>query len=79
MSEFSPRAHFTLMDTEALKHIRENKGRLHQDFTIEGSRVMIEMYSDRVEISSPGLPSIEINRFIDEWKSRNESLGSASK
>ena len=47
---------------------------VHQDFTIEGSRVMIEMYSDRVEISNPGLPSIEISRFIDGWKSRNESL-----
>ncbi|MEK6649178.1 MAG: ATP-binding protein [Actinomycetota bacterium] len=45
---------------------------VHQDFSITGASVMIDMYEDRVEISNPGLPSIEISRFIDEYQSRNE-------
>lgn len=35
---------------------------------------MIEMYSDRVEISNPGIPPIQVERFIDEYRSRNEQL-----
>lgn len=35
---------------------------------------MIEIYSDRVEISSPGQPLISTDRFIDEYQSRNEDL-----
>ena len=31
--------------------------------------VMIEMYSDRVEISNPGFPTIPTDRFIDEYRS----------
>ena len=35
---------------------------------------MIEMYDDRVEISNPGVPPIPVDRFIDEYQSRNERL-----
>ena len=35
---------------------------------------MIEMYVDRVEISNPGIPPIKVERFIDEYRSRNEKL-----
>lgn len=35
---------------------------------------MIEMYADRIEISNPGLPPISVERFIDEYRSRNERL-----
>ena len=45
---------------------------VHQDFTVRGARVMVEMYEDRVEISNPGVPEIQVERFIDDWKSRNE-------
>ena len=45
---------------------------VHQDFTLRGARIMVEMYSDRLEISNPGLPEIKVERFIDDWKSRNE-------
>lgn len=48
---------------------------LHQDFSIRGSAVAIELYDDRLEISSPGIPSISPDRFIDEYQSRNERLG----
>ena len=47
---------------------------IHQDFEITGTGPMVEIYSDRIEISNPGLPLITPNRFIDEYQSRNEDL-----
>jgi len=47
---------------------------IHQDFMEGGSSVMIEIYSDRVEIANPGKPFIPPERFIDEYQSRNERL-----
>lgn len=47
---------------------------IHQDFTEAGTSVMIEIYSDRMEISNPGVPFIPADRFIDEYQSRNERL-----
>lgn len=47
---------------------------IHQDFVERGSGTMIEIYSDRIEISNPGLPLISPERFIDEYQSRNEDL-----
>ncbi len=47
---------------------------IHQDFSETGTSVMIELYADRMEISNPGLPSISPDRFIDEYRSRNEQL-----
>lgn len=47
---------------------------VHQDFQITGSSVMIEIYSNRVEVSNPGSPVVEVNRFIDGYQSRNERL-----
>lgn len=48
---------------------------IHQDFSIKGTGVMIEIYSDRIEITNPGKPMIDTNRFIDHSpESRNEAL-----
>jgi ATP-dependent DNA helicase RecG len=47
---------------------------VHQDFAATGASVMIEMYADRLEVSNPGLPPIKVERFIDEYRSRNERL-----
>lgn len=47
---------------------------IHQDFEMRGMSVDIEIFDDRMEISSPGSPSISPDRFIDEYESRNESL-----
>lgn len=47
---------------------------VHQDFTMTGMSVMIEMYANRLEISNPGVPFIKVERFIDEYQSRNEKL-----
>ncbi len=58
---------------QALRELIAN-ALVHQDFLITGTSVMIEMYSDRVEISNPGIPPISVERFIDEYRSRNELL-----
>ncbi len=47
---------------------------IHQDFEETGTSVVIELYSDRLEITSPGQPFISTDRFIDEYQSRNERL-----
>ncbi len=50
---------------------------IHQDFTITGMRVLVEIFEDRIEISNPGKPLIETLRFIDHSpQSRNEELTS---
>ena len=50
---------------------------IHQDFTIKGSGIMIEIFDDRIEIMNPGAPLVDTDRFIDTApKSRNESLAS---
>ena len=46
---------------------------IHQNFAVQGFP-MVEIYSDRVEISSPGQPLISTDRFIDEYQSRNDEL-----
>lgn len=53
---------------------------IHQDFTIRGAGPMIEIFSDRIEFTSPGrlLPSKRIDRLIRTTpESRNEILAAA--
>lgn len=47
---------------------------IHQDFSVTGASVMIEIYDDRMEISNPGEPIVPVDRFIDGYQSRNEQL-----
>lgn len=47
---------------------------IHQDFTLSGTSVMVEVYENRVEISNPGEPIVPVERFIDGYQSRNERL-----
>ena len=50
---------------------------VHQDFNITGAGPMVEIYSDRIEITNPGNPLVKTDRFIDNPpKSRNEQLAS---
>jgi ATP-dependent DNA helicase RecG len=50
---------------------------IHQDFALTGTGPMIEIFSDRIEITNPGVPLIDTLRFIDEPpRSRNEGLAS---
>ncbi|MGN6692131.1 MAG: ATP-binding protein, partial [Sphingopyxis sp.] len=48
---------------------------IHQDFTMHGSRPLIEIYKDRVRIINPGTPLIDVERFIDGGtQSRNPNF-----
>jgi predicted HTH transcriptional regulator len=47
---------------------------IHQDFMVVGASAMIEVYSNRVEISNPREPLVPLERFIDGYQSRNERL-----
>lgn len=47
---------------------------IHQDLSVGGASVMIEVYSNRVQISNPGEPVVPVERFIDGYQSRNERL-----
>lgn len=47
---------------------------IHQDLAMGGAAVMVEIYSNRVEISNPGEPVVPVERFIDGYQSRNERL-----
>jgi len=50
---------------------------IHQDFQVSGSGPMVEIFADRIEVSNPGQPLIDVLRFIDEPpRSRNETLAS---
>jgi ATP-dependent DNA helicase RecG len=46
---------------------------IHQDFNVQGAAAMVEIYSNRLEVSNPGRPTISTERFIDEYQSRNET------
>lgn len=58
---------------QALRELIAN-ALVHQDFEVTGASVMVEMYADRVEVSNPGVPPIDVRRFIDEYRSRNDRL-----
>lgn len=49
---------------------------IHQDLKETGTSPIIEIFSDRIEFTNPGLPLITTTRFIDEFQSRNEDLAS---
>lgn len=50
---------------------------IHQDFQQTGTGVMIEIFSDRMEVTNPGIPLVKTDRFLDSPpKSRNETLAS---
>jgi predicted HTH transcriptional regulator len=50
---------------------------IHQDFSASGDSPLIEIFSDRIEITNYGQPLINPDRFIDEPpQSRNERLAS---
>lgn len=50
---------------------------IHQDFFIPGAGPMVEIFEDRIEITNPGKPLMDTNRFLDSPpRSRNETLAS---
>lgn len=48
---------------------------IHQDFSVTGAEPMVEIFPSRMEITNPGTPLVNTDRFIDHApRSRNESL-----
>ncbi len=48
---------------------------IHQDLSIKGAGPLIEIFDNRIEITNPGKPLIDVDRFIDHAPiSRNENL-----
>jgi len=50
---------------------------IHQDLFVTGVGPMVEIFEDRIEITNPGAPLVDTQRFVDTPpKSRNEVLAS---
>ena len=50
---------------------------IHQDFFLTGAGPIVEIFENRVEVTNPGTPLVDIMRIIDNPpKSRNEKLAS---
>lgn len=50
---------------------------IHQDFSLTGTGPMIELFESRMEITNPGAPLVDTQRFLDSPpQSRNEALAS---
>ena len=50
---------------------------IHQDFFMTGVGPMVEIFDDRIEITNPGTPLVDPQRFVDTPpRSRNEGLAS---
>ncbi len=50
---------------------------IHQEMSISGSSILVEIFSDRIEITNPGKPLVAVERIVDNPpKSRNEKMSS---
>lgn len=50
---------------------------IHQDFSVTGAGPMVELFEGRIEITNPGEPLVDTDRFLDSPPtSRNEALAS---
>ena len=48
---------------------------IHQDFSVSGAGVVIEIFESRIEITNPGVPLVDVARIVDNPpRSRNEKL-----
>ena len=50
---------------------------IHQNFHLSGTAPLIEIFANRMEITNPGLPLVQPDRFLDSPpRSRNEAMAS---
>lgn len=70
------REKYTAFPMIAVREVLAN-ALIHQDFSITGVGVTVEIFDGRMEVTNPGIPLIDINRIVDNPpKSRNENLSS---
>ncbi len=67
------RQNVQLISTVMIRELTAN-AMIHQDFSMSGTSLMVEVYPDRVEFSNPGQPVLPVDRLIDNYQSRNERL-----
>ena len=63
--------------TYPVKAVREliANALIHQDFTVSGSSLMVEVFVNRIEITNPGVPLINVLEFLNHIPvSRNEAI-----
>ena len=64
---------------EAIRELVPN-ALIHQDFFVTGAGPMIEVFSNRLEVTNPGQSLVEIPRLLDSPpKSRNDALASLAR
>lgn len=74
--ERSFRQEVTMFPRIAVRELVAN-ALIHQDYSVSGTGPMVEIFDTRMEITNPGEPLVEVERFLDRPpKSRNESLAS---
>ena len=72
--EHALRRSTTLLPEIAVRELLAN-ALIHQDLHVTGAGPMVEIFSDRMEISSPGEPLVHPSRFVDSMSnSRNEGV-----
>lgn len=70
------RKEIKMLPTLAIRELVAN-AMVHQNFHLTGTSIMVEIFSDRIEITNPGLPLVNTDRFLDSPpKSLNEGLAS---
>lgn len=70
------RQNINLYPTIAIREIIANC-LIHQDLSMSGTGPIIEVFSNRIEVTNPGKLLVDLNRIIDNPpKSRNEKLAS---
>lgn len=74
--ESARRISLPMVPKVAIREILAN-ALIHQDFTVAGAGIMVEIFDTRVEISNPGEPMVDTKRLLDlPPRSRNEALAS---
>ncbi len=67
------RAEIKLVPDVVIREVVAN-AMIHQDFLKTGASMVVDIYSNRIDISNPGEPIVPTDRFIDGYQSRNERL-----
>ncbi|MEZ4325190.1 MAG: ATP-binding protein [Polyangiales bacterium] len=68
------RRNVPLVPELALREVIAN-ALIHQDFSVRGAGPMVEIFDDRVEVTNPGTPLVDVARLLDSPpRSRNEPL-----
>ena len=69
----------TAFPSVAIREIVAN-ALIHQDFSISGAGPVIEVFSNRIEVTNPGAPLVDVFRILDNPpRSRNEKLAGLSR